>query len=66
MSYNGTKRLSLLLGIALLLAAGALLFFSDYPTSPVKEVALADRIEEQMGKMDRGQKKQPGRTISSG
>lgn len=61
MNYNGIKRVSLISGISLLLVAGALLYFSPYflpsTSAPEGVAALADRIEEQMGKMERGPKK---------
>lgn len=57
MNQEGLKRLVIVTGILLLSLAGGLLYFSGLATAPDKDTQLADRIEKQMGKMDRAEKK---------
>ncbi|SMO91138.1 T9SS type A sorting domain-containing protein [Fodinibius sediminis] len=56
MSSNGTKRFLKILGM-LLLVAGGILLWSYFSSSTEHPASLADRIDQQMGKMDRAEKK---------
>jgi hypothetical protein len=58
MSNIATKRLIYITGIALLFLAGSLIYSSTFIDSgPANNEDLADQIEEQLGKMDRSEKK---------
>lgn len=58
MIQNSIRRLLIITGISsLLLLAGGLLYFSGFSPAPQEDTGLADRIEEQMGKMNRAEKK---------
>src|SRR5690625_3151829 len=56
MSSNNARRL-LITGVLLLLAGGFLYFYDFSPAKPDSDTTLAEHIEEQLGKMDRAEKK---------